>query len=189
MTKLNRHIIIPLGIAGIGIVIFWMVSLTLNIVIAFIPGLVLTYILYLNTFYKKVSESEKILPLYLLALGIQFLHFTEEYLTGFTEVVPELLGQQPYPVDYWLVFNMIAYTVFIAGGIILFKHIRPLMIIPLFFILVGVVLNSAAHIFLALYVGGYFSGLYTALAYVVIGPVLLKRVFAITKADQESDMI
>jgi hypothetical protein len=50
------------------------------------------------------------------------------------------------------------------------------MIIPLFFILIGVVLNSMGHILISFYVGGYFPGLYTALIYTIIGPVLIKRV-------------
>jgi len=112
-----------------------------------------------------------------LALGIQFIHFTEEYLTGFTIEVSKLLGQAAYPVDYWLVFNLVAYFVFVIGGIILFRKIRMLMIIPLFFILVAVLLNSIAHILISIYVGGYFSGLYSALILFIIGSILMKRVF------------
>jgi len=55
------------------------------------------------------------------------------------------------------------------------------MIIPLFFILVGVLLNSIGHILISLYVGGYFSGLYTAIIYIIIGPILIKRVLDETK--------
>jgi len=181
MTKLNKHVLIPLVIASIAIAIFWIVSLTLNVVIVFIPGVIATYLLYLNTFYKKTPNPERILPLYLLALGIQFIHFTEEYLTDFTVAIPNLLGQEEYPKDYWLIFNMVVYFIFIIGGIILFKKIKELMIIPLFFILVGVLLNSIGHILISLYVGGYFSGLYTALIYVIIGPILIKRVLDETK--------
>lgn len=181
MIKLNKYLIIPLLIATIAIAIFWIVSLTLNLVIVFIPGIIVSYILYLNTFYKKTPNPERILPLYLLALGIQFIHFTEEYLTDFIVAVPNLLGREAYPKDYWIVFNMTAYFVFIIGGIIIFKKLKALMIIPLFFILVGVLLNSIGHILISIYVGGYFSGLYTALIYVIIGPILIKRVLDETK--------
>lgn len=181
MIKVNKHILIPLLIACIAIVIFWVVSLTLNSVIVFIPGVIVSYLFYLSTFYKGTPNSERILPLYLLALGIQFLHFTEEYLTDFTVVVPDLLGRGEYPMDYWVVFNMVAYFVFTIGGIILFKRIKELMIIPLFFILAGVLFNSIGHVLISLYVGGYFSGLYTALIYLAIGPILLKRVLDETR--------
>lgn len=179
--KMNRYILIPLVIVIIMISIFIIVSSTLTAVIVFIPAIILTYIVYLNTFYKKTPNPERILPLYLLLVGIQFLHFTEEYLTDFIIEFPRLLGQEAYPLDYWLVFNMVAYFIFIIGGIILFKQIKELMIIPLFFILVGVLLNSIGHILISIYVGAYFSGLYTALIYIIIGPLLMKRVLHETK--------
>jgi len=181
MIKINKPLLIPLIIVIIAITIFLFVSSTLTSVFVFIPGVIITYVIYLNTFYKKTLNPERILPLYLLLLGIQFIHFTEEYLTDFTIEVPKLLGQAEYPQDYWLIFNMIAYFIFIIGGIILFKRIKEFMIIPLFFIIVGVMLNSIGHIVISIYVGGYFSGLYSALIYVVLGPILIKRIFAETK--------
>ncbi len=176
MIKINRYIIIPLMIVILAIALFIIVSFTLSTVLVFIPGIIITYVVYLNTFYKKTPSPQRILPLYLLLLGIQFIHFTEEYLTDFTIEVPKLLGQEAYPTDYWLVFNMTAYFFFIIGGIILFQQIKELTIIPLFFIVVGVLLNSIGHILIALYVGGYFSGLYSALIYVIVGPILIKRI-------------
>jgi len=112
------------------IAILLMVSSTLVTVLVFIPGVIFSYIFYLFTAYKQTPDPERILPLYLLALGIQFLHFAEEYLTGFAKEVPRLLNQEEYPIDYWLVFNMTAYVLFILGGTILFKKIKELMIIP-----------------------------------------------------------
>jgi hypothetical protein len=55
------------------------------------------------------------------------------------------------------------------------------MIIPLFFIIVGVLLNAIGHIMASIYVGGYFSGLYTALLYVVIGPIMMNRILNETR--------
>lgn len=81
---------------------------------------------------------------------------------------------------------MVAYFVFIIEGIIMFKQIKELMIIPLFFILVGVLLNSLGPILISIYVGEYFSGLYTALIYIIIGPILMKRVWDETKTIIEA---
>jgi len=181
--QMNRYTFIPLITGIIMIAIFIMVASTLTSVWAFIPGVIISYIFYLNTYNKKSPEPERILPLYLLALGIQFIHFTEEYLTDFTSEIPKLFDQEPYPMDYWIVFNMIAYFVFILGGIILFKRKKEFMIIPLFFILVGVVFNSIAHILLSIYAGGYFPGLYTAIIYAVLGPVLMKKIFDETRTN------
>ena len=173
---MNKPLLVPILIGFTTIAIFIFVSATLTSVWVFIPGVLLTFVVYLKTYYKKVAGPERILPYYLLLLGIQFLHFTEEYLTDFTKALPELMGQDEYPMDYWIVFNMVAYFIFIIGGIILFKKMKEFMIIPLFFIVVGVLLNSVAHILLSIYVGGYFSGLYTSLIYVIIGPLLIKMI-------------
>lgn len=173
---ISKTFSISLIIAIAAIAAFWIVSSTLTSVLVFIPGVIITFIIYLNTFYKKAPNPDSILPLYLLALGIQFIHFTEEYLTDFNVEIAGIIGQEAYPVDYWLTFNMVAYFFFIIGGIFLFRKIKELMIIPLFFIVVGVVLNAVGHISLSIYVGGYFSGLYSALIYVIIGPILIKRI-------------
>ena len=178
---MKKSLSIPLMITIAAIAAFWIVSSTLTSVIVFIPGVIITFIIYLNTFYRKVPNPDSILPLYLLALGIQFIHFTEEYLTDFNVEIARIIGQDAYPMDYWVTFNMVAYFFFIIGGIILFRKIKELMIIPLFFIVVGVILNAVGHIILSIYVGGYFSGLYSALLYVVIGPILIKRLLEETK--------
>jgi Protein of unknown function with HXXEE motif len=178
---MKKDILIPLLI-GIGmIIIFFLVSLNLSTVLVFIPGVLITYIFYIKTCYKKAPNPDRILPLYLLALGIQFIHFAEEYVTGFTVEIPKLLGQVEYSKEYWLIFNMVAYFVFILGGIILFKKKKELMIIPLFFIIVGVALNSIGHIMMSIYAKSYVSGLYSALIYLIIGPILIKRVLNDTK--------
>ena len=101
-------------------------------------------------------------------------------MANFTTAMPALFEQEPYPTDYWLVFNMVAYFIFILGGIALYKERKEYAIIPLFFILVGVLLNGIAHIGLSIYSGGYFPGMITAVLYLVIGPVLMKRIFKTT---------
>lgn len=121
-----------------------------------------------------MPATNKILPLYLLALSVQMLHFAEEYVTGFVVALPALFGQEPYPEDYWLIFNMAAYSFFILGAIVLFRQITELAIIPLFFIIVGVILNGLAHIGITLYTMAYFPGMYTALIYLIIGPLFIK---------------
>lgn len=155
--------------------LIWVAS-TLTSVWTFIPGVILTFVVYLKTYYKKIPKPERILPLYLLLMGIQCLHFAEEYVTDFHVEVPKLLGQEPYPLDYWLTFNMIAYFFFIVGGIAIYKKKKEYMLLPLFFIVVGVLLNGLGHVLLSIYTGGYFPGLFSALLYVILGPIILKRI-------------
>ncbi len=176
---MNKDISIPVLICIVSIGAFSWVALTISTVWIFVLAVVVTYFLYINTLYREMPEPERILPIYLFALGIQMLHFAEEYLTDFVIELPAILGQEPYPLDYWLSFNMVAYFIFLLGGIVLFKKLRAYAVIPLFFILVGVLFNSVAHLGLAIYSGGYFSGLFTALIYFLIAPTLIKRTFKI----------
>ena len=172
---MKKALLYPLIISALAIGLLYWTSLWVPVVLVFIPGVLISCVFYFRTAYKKTPEPKILLPLYLLALGIQFLHFAEEYITGFNVKIATLFGQSPYPIDKWLLFNMIAYFVFILGGIILYKRIKELMIIPLFFILMGVVFNGVIHVVVSIYLGGYFPGLYTAILYVLIAPVILKH--------------
>ena len=167
--------LIPVLITLATILLFGWVAQTIGAVYLFVPGVIISYIAFLYRFRHKAPDPDQLLPWYLLALGIQLLHFLEEYLTDFTSVMPRLVGDDPYPMDFWVTFNLVAYFVFTVGGIIIYKRWREWMIIPLFFILVAVVFNGVGHLGLALYVRGYFPGFFTALIYLVIGPILLKR--------------
>jgi hypothetical protein len=51
------------------------------------------------------------------------------------------------------------------------------MIIVWFFAIGGVIGNAIWHPLLSLRVGGYFPGLYTSFAYLIVGPILLKRLW------------
>jgi hypothetical protein len=168
-----------LGISAI--LALWFTANFLPIVYVFIPGVLISMVFYFRTAYFKAPYPDKLLPLYLLALGIQMLHFAEEYLTHFNVKVAQLFGHDPYPLDALLAFNMVAYFFFILGGIILYKMIRELMFIPLSFILLGVVFNGVVHLATAIYSGGYFPGLYTGLIYLVLGPMLLRTVWKETR--------
>ena len=175
---MSRHVYIPIGISVLAIVIFSLVAQIMGVVWIFIPATIITLLVYFKSFYRHMPEPSRILPLYLFALGVQMLHFAEEFLYGFVADMPALFGEQPYPVDSWLFFNMAAYFIFIVGGIALFRKNKEYAIIPLFFIVVGVVLNGIGHVGLSIYNGGYFPGLFTAVVYLFIGPVLIKRIFS-----------
>ncbi len=177
MPKINTTLLVPLVIGIIAIITFILVSLTLPSVLIFIPAVGVSFIIYLSRFYKSFPAPHKTVPFYLLLLSIQFLQFAELYETGFNEKLPALLGQATYPIKYWVTFNMISFFVFILGGIILYKQIKELLIIPIFFILAVVILNSIAHLLLSIYVGGYFPGLITAFIYLMITPIFLYSVF------------
>lgn len=178
---MKKEVLIPVLIGMVMILVLIWVSWTMPVVLVFIPGVLVTFLFYKKTYFRHTPGPQGILPLYLLALGIQFIHFTEEYVSGFTVEIPKLWGQAEYPVDYWVAFNMFAYFIFIVGGIILFEKKKEYMIIPLFFIVVGVIFNTVVHILTAIYVGGYFPGLYSVLLYLIVGPLLVSKIIKETK--------
>lgn len=174
---MNKRTIITIVIAVSITVFLWWTSHTVPIVLVFIPVLLISLFLYFKKWYKSPPNPKRILPLYLAALAIQMLHFTEEYITNFPIVIPKLFGQNAYPINNWVIFNMVAYSLFILGGIALYKERNEYLIIPLFFIMAGVFFNAFAHVLTSLYVGQYFSGLYTALLYIFIIPMFINIVF------------
>ncbi len=166
-------------VAGIVLVAsFAMVAKTMMSVAVFIPVVIMSVIYLLFGFRSPHKRFTRLLPYYLCALSIQLLHFTEEYLTGFTEKLPALLGQDPYPEEYWIIFNMVAYAIFIAGALIIYFRIQILYVIPVFFVFAAVMLNPVIHLLLALNVGGYFPGLYTSILYIIFMPFVMRAFLA-----------
>ena len=183
---MNKNSVIPILISSGMIAAFTYFSSGLSLIVTFVPGVILALIFYFLTIYKKQPEPVKILPLYLLGLGIQFLHFAEEYITGFNYRFPALFNSSEYPLNTFVVFNMFAYFMFILGAMMIYKKIRPPMIIPLFFVIYGIIGNAIAHMIFCLIVRGYFPGIYTALIYWIIGPILIKRIWSETRQKNEN---
>lgn len=156
MTRRNQQeILIPLLVAMVMIGTFWWVSRTLSTVVIFIPAVIISYLFYFSTARKNPPVPYRVLPLYLMTLAVQFFHFLEEYLTGFTVRVAELPGQSEMVMETWIIFNMCAYAVFVLGGIALLKKNKEFMIIPIFFVITGVVLNAVGHTLISLYLGSF----------------------------------
>ncbi len=182
---MNKNIIIPILISTGMITAFSYFSSGLSLIVTFVPGVVLALIFYFLTIFKKQPEPDRVLPIYLLALGIQFLHFAEEYVTGFNYKFPALFNSPEYPINTFVVFNMFAYFMFILGAIMIYKKVKPPMIIPLFFVMYGIIGNAIAHVIFCLIVKGYFPGIYTALVYWVIGPIIIKKIWDETRTENK----
>ena len=124
--------------------------------------------------------------LFFVGIGLQCLHATEEYATGFPERYPKLLGLTPWPGALFVSFNLawIAFWVLAATGL---PSGRRITFFPAWFFALGMVMNLVAHPALALLVGGYFPGLVTSPAVGVAGVLLLRRLVASTEGGHTSD--
>src|SRR5215210_6355147 len=117
------NLIVPSLIAIISIIIFFLVHPAQRL--SFVPVMIVAFVGYLRTSYRVWPKVERILPIYLLALAIQFLHFTEEYVYGFHERVTEIMaGMPPFNVNVFVAFNMIAYSLFLLAGVGMYKGLK-----------------------------------------------------------------
>ncbi|HEY0547166.1 MAG TPA: HXXEE domain-containing protein [Pyrinomonadaceae bacterium] len=170
------NLLVPSLIAVISIIIFFLVHPAQRF--SFAPAMILAFVCYLRTSYREMPDIGRVLPLYLLALAIQFLHFTEEYIYGFQSRITEMMnGMPPFNPNVFLAFNMIACCLFLLAGLGMYKGLKFPMIIVWFFTIAGVMGNAIWHLLLTLKVGGYFPGLFTSLAGWILGPMLLRRLW------------
>lgn len=173
-------VVAPTAIAIGAIVIFFLVHPIQKFVFA--PAMIAALFCYFRTSFRKMPKPDRVMPIYLLALAIQFLHFTEEYVYGFHLRVGEVMeGMPPFNENTFVAFNMIAYSLFLLGALGLYKGLKWPMIFVWFFTFAGPLGNAIWHPLLALKVGGYFPGLFTSFAYWIIGPLLFMRLWHVAK--------
>ncbi|MBT8236511.1 MAG: HXXEE domain-containing protein [Bacteroidia bacterium] len=173
--QIDLQKITPVLLAFIGIVGIWFGAPSILVKWIFICGILITLLFFYALIQpEQFPEPGKLLPLYLIALSVQFLHFLEEYHGKLYEKLPILFDFAPVDRDAFITFNMVAYSIFILGALAIYGKKKQFMLIPLFFILVGTVANAVFHCLLALWQGAYFPGLYTALIYLILGPMMLR---------------
>jgi hypothetical protein len=174
---MNKNILLPTLIAIVMISIFSYMSSGLSLIVTFVPGVILAYIFYFLFCYKSNPKSSEILPLYILGIGFQLLHFAEEHATDFDIHFGQLFGGEPYGHNLFVSFNMISYCMFLVGGYAIFKGFKPLMIIAMFFIAYGMLGNCIGHISYSIAAKGYFSGLYTSFLNLPLSIVMLRKLW------------
>ncbi|MCP1198990.1 hypothetical protein [Notoacmeibacter sp. MSK16QG-6] len=143
----------------------------------FVPGLIFAWgLLWKMKQQKSLPDGPGLYPLYFGALAWQFIHFTEEYLTGFRTRFPELFGSAAYSAEFFVEINMISYSVFVLAFILAFEAKKRFLLIPvLFFTVYGAIGNAIAHTYWVFTTGDYFPGFLTAQLYWLLGPLLLAR--------------
>ena len=167
------------GMAAGAIALFWRVSHGNTLRYTFVPAMGLSYLCHMASTAKQAPDPKEVLPLYQVALASQFLHFTEEFATGFYRRWPEeIFHTEPYDLNTFVAINMVSYAAFTLAGLAMAKGVRPLLLIAWFFMLMGVLDNAIQHPIYALKVRGYFPGLYSSSLYWVLGPMLVRRLWA-----------
>ncbi|MDQ1087140.1 hypothetical protein [Siphonobacter sp. SORGH_AS_1065] len=175
----RSDVVIGSILSAILLTLFALGSSGMSLIATFIPGILFAWLLFVFMYFKEIELPDYtiFLPQYFLALGWQFIHFAEEFITNFRELFPVTYGGQPYAANSFVAFNMLSYFVFIGAPILVyFRGLKFLFIPVLFFIVYGVMGNAIAHSWWSAYLGAYFPGLYTSLAYWLLGPMVLATI-------------
>ncbi|WP_289356238.1 hypothetical protein [Paenibacillus sp. S-12] len=158
--------------------LFCYLSSGYELIVTFALGIVFAYSIFITLYRRKIEPSEplQILPFFFGVLAWQFIHFSEEFSTGFATRFPLIYGGEPYTAQFFVVLNMVSYSCFALAAIFAFIRRKPVLLIPvLFFTAYGALGNAIAHTTWSLYFGEYFPGLYTAQMYWVLAPLLLRK--------------
>jgi hypothetical protein len=115
----------------------------------------------------------------IVAVLVQGAHFAEELATGFHERFPELFGLTPWPVGFFVSFNLFWLGIW-GLSIWGLAARRWFAFFPLWFLAIASVANGLAHPLLSLRDGGYFPGLVSSPFVGIAGILLLRCLFQFT---------
>lgn len=170
----KRDAIVPAIIALLLIAVFFWLSPGLGLIVTFVPSMGAAYVCYMLTSYRATPDPARVLPVYIMALAAQSLHFGEEFVTGFYTRWPrEIFHAPPFGLGTWVLINLIAQAAFTMGALAIYRRVKVGMIIVWFFAIMGVAVNGVQHPIYCLMVGGYFPGLFTSLLHLALAPFLL----------------
>ena len=139
---------------------------------------IIAFIVWLLTTYRNPVDGQKILPLYILAVGMQFIHLTEEFTAGFPREFSALTGSHLSSDAFVLIAVLGGGILYMVAGIgLLYRH--PVANYLLWFFLIGPagLVNTLAH-FTFPFLNGtpYFPGLITVLLPTIARTTLAWRV-------------
>jgi hypothetical protein len=146
-------------------------------------GLVLAYGVWVAGRWR--NDAAAVLPLYLLAIAVQCLHFTEEYATGFQHQFPGLFADDWNDARF-VTFNMLWLAAFVLAALGVYRRVQLAYLIVIFLALIGGVGNGISHLVLSAMYRRYFPGLITAPFCLLLGITLLTRLLAGIRARHES---
>ena len=118
-----------------------------------------------------------------LATAVQSVHFVEEWATGFHVRFPALLGLEPMPLSFFVVFNLTWITIWVASIPLLRSGRKPGFFAAWFLAIAGM-LNGVAHPLMSAASGGYFPGLASSPFIGLVGIHLWRRLKRATLSEE-----
>jgi uncharacterized membrane protein YvlD (DUF360 family) len=134
---------------------------------AMIGGLVC----WLLTTWRRPADPRRILPIYLLTLGLFFVHLIDELLFGFSGRIAALFAVHWTERDFVLTLMLYGPMLWLGAAVGL-RYRNGFSNFIVWFILFGMLIGEPAHLLFPVLEGGryhYFPGLATALLPLVAG--------------------
>ncbi len=175
----KRDYIIGSLIALLMIIVFSKISSGKSLIVTFVPGVIFVWFGLTYLYFKKIDNIDlpNFAPLFFLTLAVQFIHFFEEFSTGFQIKFPALYGGMAFSNETFVKINMVAYAIFVISAVITFFYNKRFLLVPImFFVVYGAMGNAIAHTLWVIMLGEYFPGFFTAQIYWILGPLLLKKI-------------
>jgi hypothetical protein len=153
-----------LGLALVAFVtVAWVYLGATFVVIVFLPTVV-AFIAWLRTTYPHPVRSERVVAIYLLAIAVQFVHLSEEFVNRFWDYsnamfAPAFLWDERF---FTMLFMLAFPFLFVVGAIGLLLHTPFGNYLVWWFALGPNMANFVAHLVFPVIYGGYVAGLYTA---------------------------
>lgn len=170
----THHLGPATGIVLVMISTFAWLTSGASLLVTFVPGAVFVWVLFVHLVRttQELPAPARFLPAFLVTLAVQFVHFAEEFVTGFPTDFALLYGGDPYDVNLFVVFNMTAYAVFaLAAVVAVTQRALGFLLVPaLFFLVYGAIANAITHTWWSVMLGGHFPGLFTAQLFWIAGP-------------------
>ncbi|WP_321325210.1 hypothetical protein [Thiomicrorhabdus sp.] len=151
----------------------------------FIPALIVAWLVFVSMYLKSMPlpKGTTFVPLFMMAISWQFLHFTEEFSNHFSDLFPVLYGAPAFTHVKFISINMISYFLFTIATVLVFtKGLRFLFVPVLFFVMGGALGNAIWHTWWVIWFKGYFPGFYTAQIYWIISFILISAIVKSNKA-------
>jgi hypothetical protein len=151
----------------------------------------LAFFVWLLTTYRCPVDGRRILPLYVLAVGMQYVHMTEEFVADFPAHFSALTGAQ-------LTSDKFVFVALLGGGMAYafsgygLVHRHPVANYILWFFLIGPagLVNSVAHVSFPFLAGtSYFPGLITVVLPTVFGTALAVRILADVRQESQRSSV
>lgn len=182
MSAYHKEVIAATAAASAAIVGFNFHPSPISMWWTFIPCMVIAYVCHLASTARHAPDPKRVLPIYLFALAWQFVHFADEYQGGFyRRWTEDIFGAPAMSAEFFVWANMLSYSLFVMGGLAMYARlpIRVPMLMVWFVTIMGVMGNAISHALYSLISGDLgFPGFYTSLAYWIVGPILIYRLWS-----------